>query len=97
MSAQTLNGREVSDALLARVAGTIEQAGRPNINLVTVVVGHDPRSRLYINLKLKKAHQVGMGSRLVELPETVSQAELEEAITTLSNSDDVHGILLQLP
>lgn len=97
MSARILDGKEVSNALLAGVADKIKQAGCPKISLVTVVVGNDPRSRLYINLKLKKAHQTGMDSRLVELPETVSQTELEKTVTDLSNDTDVNGILLQLP
>ena len=97
MSAQVLDGKEVSSALLARVADKIDHAGNPELSLVTVVVGADPRSRLYINLKLKKARQAGIEPHLVELPEEVTQAELERTVGELSDNATVNGILLQLP
>ena len=97
MSAQILDGKEVAAALLARVADQIKQAGNPQLTLATVVVGDDPRSRLYINHKMKKAQHVGMHSRLLQLPTTASQDELQQRLSNLSHDANVHGILLQLP
>jgi len=44
--------------------------------LATVLVGEDPGSRSYVNGKHRDCSQVGINSIRIELPQTVSQAEL---------------------
>lgn len=65
--------------------------------LAVIIVGDNPASRSYVKGKIKAAAFVGMDSRLVELPETVSEKELIETIGTLNADDAVDGILVQLP
>lgn len=65
--------------------------------LAVVIVGDDPASRSYVRGKIKAAEFVGIDSRLVELPEDVSQDALLEKIAVLNADDAVDGILVQLP
>ena len=51
--------------------------------LAVIIVGDNPASRSYVRGKIKAAAFVGMDSRLVELPETVSERELLEVIDSL--------------
>jgi methylenetetrahydrofolate dehydrogenase (NADP+)/methenyltetrahydrofolate cyclohydrolase len=50
-----------------------------------------------VRSKHKKAEEAGMRSLGIELPETASQAEIEDAVDGLATDPSVHGILCQLP
>ena len=95
--AKILDGNLVADTIQARVAEQLREAGNPKITLATVLVGDSGPSKLYVNLKLKRATAAGLTPRLVELPAETSQAELEQRLGALAEDDSVHGILLQLP
>ncbi len=99
--AQLLDGNAVADAIQARVTERIRQAGgqlneRP-ITLATVLVGDSAPSRLYVNLKLKRAAAAGLKPLLIEMPTDTTQAQLERQLRLLADDSTVHGILLQLP
>lgn len=51
---------------------------------------------MYIGAKLKKAAEIGAQGRLVKLPSTISQAELEKQIDALNEDDTVDGIIVQV-
>ena len=65
--------------------------------LATVLVGEDPGSRSYVNGKHRDCSQVGINSIRIELPQTVSQAELLNEIDNLNRSKDCSGFIVQLP
>ena len=95
--ANVLDGNVVADAIQERVAENIRQAGNLAITLATVLVGENAPSKLYINLKLKRASAAGLKPLLIEMPDSTTQAQLEEKLTELAEDTSVHGILLQLP
>ena len=96
-SAKILDGNAVADKIQARVAEQLKNAGSPAITLTTVLVGENAPSKLYVNLKTKRAKAAGLTPRLIEMPDDTTQAQLERRLTELANDDSVHGILLQLP
>lgn len=65
--------------------------------LATILVGDDPASATYVQMKVNACGRVGMGSRRVDLPETTSTEELLATISELNNDPQVCGILLQHP
>jgi len=65
--------------------------------LAVIIVGDNPASRSYVTGKIKAAAYVGMDSRLVELPEDISEMELLETIDRLNKDKNVDGLLVQLP
>ncbi len=65
--------------------------------LVTILVGKDPGSQIYIKIKQRTCEQVGIESELLQLDEKISKEKLKEKINELNLNDTVHGILLQLP
>lgn len=65
--------------------------------LIVVIVGTNPASQVYVRNKRKTCLELGWFSEMRELPETVSQGELEAELDRLNADDRVHGILLQLP
>ncbi len=91
-----LDGKSVSERRLDRLSREIEASGiRPR--LATIIVGDDPASRLYVQMKHRACERVGIGSIGLEIPETAQPAELLASIDRLNRDPDVDGILVQLP
>ena len=65
--------------------------------LATILVGSDPASATYVQMKGNACKRVGMDSIKIELPETTTTDELLEEINKLNENPDIHGILLQHP
>lgn len=65
--------------------------------LAVIIVGDNPASRSYVRGKIKAAEFVGMDSRLVELPEDISEQALLDKIASINAEDAVDGLLVQLP
>lgn len=100
MTAQIMDGRAVSTAMLERVerevAEFVRTAGRVPV-LATVLVGDDPASHTYVRMKANRCAKVGMRSRRIELDATISTQTLVNQIRELSEDPEVDGILLQHP
>jgi methylenetetrahydrofolate dehydrogenase (NADP+) / methenyltetrahydrofolate cyclohydrolase len=60
-------------------------------------VGEDPASSFYVKSKAKMSERCGIESRYVHLSDDVTEDRLVGLLAELSEDDDVHGILLQLP
>ncbi|MFX1417753.1 MAG: bifunctional 5,10-methylenetetrahydrofolate dehydrogenase/5,10-methenyltetrahydrofolate cyclohydrolase [Promethearchaeota archaeon] len=65
--------------------------------LATIIVGKDPASKIYINIKHRTSQEVGIESVIVELKERISKEGLLEVIDKLNIDPSFHGILLQIP
>jgi methylenetetrahydrofolate dehydrogenase (NADP+)/methenyltetrahydrofolate cyclohydrolase len=65
--------------------------------LVTILVGEDPASQVYVTSKGKQCREVGMESFHESLPATAGQEEVESAVARWNADDRVDGILVQLP
>jgi methylenetetrahydrofolate dehydrogenase (NADP+)/methenyltetrahydrofolate cyclohydrolase len=83
---------EVKAAVAARVA-----AGKIPPGLVTVLVGDDPASQVYVRNKRKACDEAGIAGRTILLPAATSQADLVKLLDELNADPAVHGILVQLP
>src|SRR3954465_11801236 len=99
VSAQILDGSRTAKAIKAELADRVptlrEQGVVPGLG--TVLVGDDPGSRWYVNGKHKDCAEVGITSIRVDLPETASQAEVEEHIARLNADPACTGYIVQLP
>jgi methylenetetrahydrofolate dehydrogenase (NADP+)/methenyltetrahydrofolate cyclohydrolase len=65
--------------------------------LATIIVGDDMASQTYVNMKCKACERIGLGSKVVALPENTTTEELLKVIDGLNEDDKVCGILLQHP
>ena len=100
MTAKVLDGRavarqiydEIKTAVEARVAG-----GGSRPRLATVLVGDDPASATYVELKQRNAHNVGIDSEDHRLPSSTTTDELEDLVRRLNADDAVSAILVQQP
>jgi len=99
MSAQILDGKraaaDIKAELTERVGKLREHGVVPGLG--TVLVGEDPGSRWYVNGKHKDCAEVGITSIRVDLPESATQAEVEEAVRSLNADPTCTGYIVQLP
>ena len=100
MSAQLINGKEVSQQRLAQVAEKVaarQAAGLRTPCLAVVLVGEDPASAVYVRNKKLACEKVGFKSLSYELGADTSEAELLALVDQLNADPEVDGILVQLP
>ena len=95
-----LNGKllaaRIEADLKVRVERVVKATGRIPV-LATIIVGENPASVTYVNMKGRACARIGLASRKVALPETITTEELIEEIRKLNVDPDVCGILLQHP
>jgi methylenetetrahydrofolate dehydrogenase (NADP+) / methenyltetrahydrofolate cyclohydrolase len=99
MTTQLLDGKALAATIKAeltdRVAALVERGLRPGLG--TILIGEDPGSRSYVAGKHRDCAQVGIASIQVELPASVSAAELGQKIDELNTDPACTGYLIQLP
>jgi methylenetetrahydrofolate dehydrogenase (NADP+) / methenyltetrahydrofolate cyclohydrolase len=93
--ATLMEGTPLAARIREEVADEVRELGR--LGLVTLQVGEDPASTIYLRLKHQAAAEAGISSDDRKLPEQVTEAELVALIDELNDDDDVDGILVQLP
>ncbi|MGB7970790.1 MAG: bifunctional methylenetetrahydrofolate dehydrogenase/methenyltetrahydrofolate cyclohydrolase FolD [Candidatus Deferrimicrobiaceae bacterium] len=100
MAAHLIDGKAIGAAVRAEIKERVgEFSARTGIkpNLVTVLVGDDPASRIYVRNKGKACHEAGMLSQQIDLPATLPENDLLALVAELNADPAVHGILVQLP
>jgi methylenetetrahydrofolate dehydrogenase (NADP+)/methenyltetrahydrofolate cyclohydrolase len=95
MTATLIDGKALGAKVREEVAASVAAHG--HVGLATVLVGDDPASHIYINLKQKAAQEAGMEARDLKLPTDTSEEELLATIAELNADDDIDGLLVQLP
>jgi len=85
--------------LAARIRGEVAEEVRDlgGLGLVTVQVGEDPASTIYLRLKHEAAQEAGIASDDRKVPEGISEEDLLALVSELNADEDVDGILVQLP
>lgn len=94
---QLIDGNAISATIVAELKTAITALPGRKPCLALVRVGDDPASVSYVSKKDKTAAEIGITSRLILPPITISQADLEALIDTLNADDTVDGILVQSP
>ncbi len=96
MQTQIIDGRKIRDEILSGIKRDIENLSfRPVF--CDVLVGDDPASVQYVNMKKKTAHSVGMDFYDAHLPESITSDELINEIKKINNVPNMSGVIVQLP
>lgn len=99
MSAIIIDGKKIAEEIKDIVKLNIDAIKEENLHpvLSVILVGDDQASKVYVKQKEKACKEIGITSRIIELPYTCKQEELEETIKSQVNDLEVVGILVQLP
>ena len=97
---QLIDGKSLSKKVQDYVQSEVEVLKKEQgmvPGLAVIVVGDDPASHAYVNMKEKACKNVGFYSIAHKMPETITQDEIIQIITMMNNNPHIHGILVQLP
>src|SRR5712691_13535063 len=99
MTATFINGTKIADDIKKEVAAEVDKLKRRGIlpGLAVVLVGDDAASSTYINMKAKTCEQLGILSRKLTIPSSVTTEQLLSEVNKLNGDEAVDGILVQLP
>src|SRR5437868_7346955 len=93
--ATLMEGPPLAARIRTEVADEVRELG--GLGLVTLQVGEDPASTIYLRRKHEAAQEAGIASDDRKLPQDVSETELLALIAELNADGAVDGILVQLP
>ncbi len=100
MSATIINGKIIADQIRKEVADSVKKLKvktKKVPGLAVVLVGDNPASQVYVNMKKKACEEVGITSFEYKLPKETTADDLCKLVDKLNNQVDVNGILVQLP
>src|SRR5437868_5180792 len=99
-TARKLDGARVAAEIKREVAeevGRLKREDGVTPRLVTVLVGDDPASAVYVRNKIRTCEELGLDSEHHPLPAETTTGRLLELIASCNAREDVDGILVQLP
>ncbi|WP_138991938.1 bifunctional 5,10-methylenetetrahydrofolate dehydrogenase/5,10-methenyltetrahydrofolate cyclohydrolase [Larkinella sp. C7] len=97
---QLLDGKVLSQQIkqeLAAEVAEIKSQGGKTPHLVAILVGTAGRSETYVASKMKSCEEIGMASTLIRFDDSVSEAELIDAVQAVNANPDMDGLIVQLP
>ena len=94
-----MDGKALAAKLRAELKEKVAalKEGGKEIGLAVVLIGDDQASKVYVRNKIKGCEEVGIRSYSFNLPASASQRDAENLVKELVASDNIHGILVQLP
>lgn len=99
MDAKIIDGKKISSEINEELKADIEKLKADGITpgLVAVLVGENPASKVYVNMKRKRCDELCLYSDTIKMPEDTKQDDLVSVVEKLNADPKVHGILVQLP
>ncbi|MEJ6601050.1 MAG: bifunctional methylenetetrahydrofolate dehydrogenase/methenyltetrahydrofolate cyclohydrolase FolD [Verrucomicrobiia bacterium] len=94
---ELISGNQIAATIVAELKTEVAKLEGRAPCLALVRVGDDPASISYVKKKEKTAAEIGVTSRIILPPETITQTELETLIDDLNADPEVDGILVQSP
>jgi len=98
MTAINLDGLALSQKLINELRERVIEYKKEGIcpKLATVLVGEDPASRVYVNLKKKDSEKIGVEYEELYFLD-ITEEKLLSIIDELNDREDINGILVQMP
>ena len=94
---EIIDGNQVAASIIAELKAEVAATSGRKPCIALVRVGDDPASVSYVKKKQVNAAEIGIESRLILPPVTITQAELHTLIDELNADATVDGILVQSP
>ncbi len=96
MAAVIIDGKAVAEKVKASIKAEVARL-KVKPGLAAIIVGEDPSSKVYVDIKRKTCDEVGIYSELYKLPDSTTEKELLQLITKLNENRKIHAILAQMP
>jgi len=95
-----IDGKKVAAEIrveLKREVDKLKQEGKNVPGLVTILVGENSASKVYVNSKAKACEEIGFLSKVEKLSESTTEHELLRVVQKYNDDNHFNGILVQLP
>jgi methylenetetrahydrofolate dehydrogenase (NADP+)/methenyltetrahydrofolate cyclohydrolase len=93
---QIIDGKKLREEILEKVKREVELLPFQPV-FCDVLVGNDPASLQYVEIKRKKAEEVGMAFYEANFPAGINTQDLIHEIQNLNKIKNMCGIIIQLP
>ena len=74
-----------------------EKLNKRKPSIAVILIGENLASKIYVKNKIKTAEKIGIVSKRITLPSSISEKELLNKIKNLNEQREIDGILVQLP
>lgn len=91
-----LDGKELAEKIKGELSEKIEELG-VSPALAAVLIGDNPSSKKYLELKDKDCSEVGINFKNFKLSSDVSISEVKNLIKDINHKNKFDGIIVQLP
>ena len=95
-----INGINHSKNLIESVKKLVlksEKLNKRKPSIAVILIGENLASKIYVKNKIKTAENIGIISKTITLPSSISEKELLNKIKNLNEQREIDGILVQLP
>jgi methylenetetrahydrofolate dehydrogenase (NADP+)/methenyltetrahydrofolate cyclohydrolase len=96
METKIIDGKKIRDEILEKVKEEVAALPFKPI-FCDVLVGEDPSSVQYVQMKERTAEAVGISFYPANFPESITTDDIVREINVLNNMKDMCGIIVQLP
>jgi len=96
MKAKILNGKELSEKILAKIKKAVKKS-KLKLRLAVIQVGENSVSQVFINQKKKACEKTGINFKLFKFPAKISVLEFKKEIEKIVKSKVTSGVIIQLP
>lgn len=99
MAAILLEGKHLAAAIRKQLRTEVEKMREHGTvpGLTMIRVGQDAASVSYMNAKAKACDEVGICSRVLELPTDTGEEKLKSLLEDVGRDNSIHGVIVQLP
>jgi methylenetetrahydrofolate dehydrogenase (NADP+) / methenyltetrahydrofolate cyclohydrolase len=94
---ELIDGNQIAAAIITELKNEVAALSGRKPCIALVRVGEDPASVSYVKKKEKSAAEIGLTSRIILPPITITQDDLFALIDQLNADPNVDGILVQSP
>ncbi|MBI2630978.1 bifunctional 5,10-methylenetetrahydrofolate dehydrogenase/5,10-methenyltetrahydrofolate cyclohydrolase [Candidatus Nomurabacteria bacterium] len=96
METKIIDGKKLREEILAKVKSEVEELSFKPV-FCDVLVGDDPASIQYVQMKGRMAEEVGIAFHKANFPAKITTNELIKEIKVLNKIENMCGIITQLP
>jgi len=100
MNANIINGHLIAENIRIAVKASSDKffdTYKIKPGLAVIIIGDNPASHAYVNIKLKRCVELGLHAEALYFPLDVESDTVLTSIDHLNTRTDIHGIILQLP
>ncbi|HWR27056.1 MAG TPA: bifunctional 5,10-methylenetetrahydrofolate dehydrogenase/5,10-methenyltetrahydrofolate cyclohydrolase [Candidatus Thermoplasmatota archaeon] len=100
MTATIINGREIAKEIRSKITFDVQRLKKKYQReplVVTIAIGENPSSELYLKLRTIACNEVGISSKILRFDANVSESTILQTIQSLNNDPSIHGIFIQYP